>query len=584
VIYRPPASTANGLTYAEFFKEWSVYLDNLSASQVEPVIVGDMNFHLDNLDNTYTVQFNSFMDTHGLKQYVTGATHRKGHTLDVVITRDQCGDFLCEFPYVFDPGLCDNKGNLAGDHLAISFKVNVGKPPSVRKDVAFRRFKDINLDAFNQDLINSAVLFDIDKPLTELIDTYDSVLKCALDRHAPEVRKIITIRPNTSWYTQELRDAKHAKRKLERTWRRTRLTVHHELYREQCKLVNRLLHKAKQDFYSDKIVSCGRDQKQLSRITKNLMGDSGEVTLPSYDSKADLAESFIEFFSSKIANIRSSITSDTDRQPPEDLCANETLFTGQPLTDFAPVSTDEVRKILMKAPAKSCELDVVPTWLLKHCIEPLLPCITAIINKSLAESDVPASYKRAIIRPLIKKPGLERDILKNYRPVSNLNFLSKVLERVVSARLEEHLTMNKLHDRHQSAYRQNHSTETALLKVQTDILDALDGGSSVILIMTDLSAAFDTLDHAILMQRLSHSFGIRGPALDWIQSYLTNRTQCVAILDTLSKDSEVKFGVPQGSVLGPRCTVCIRDQWVTLRDITICSITHMPTIHRRILS
>ena len=112
--------------------------------------------------------------------------------------------------------------------------------------------------------------------------------------------------------------------------------------------------------------------------------------------------------------------------------------------------------------------------------------------------------------------------------------------------------MNSLHDPHQSAYRQHHSTETVLLRVQTDILDALDRGSMVVLIMTDLSAAFDTLDHPILLERFSHSFGIREEALGWIASYLAGRSQCVAIEDSTSSDCALEYGVPQGSVLGPK--------------------------------
>jgi len=133
-----------------------------------------------------------------------------------------------------------------------------------------------------------------------------------------------------------------------------------------------------------------------------------------------------------------------------------------------------------------------------------------------------------------------------------LSFLSKVLERVVAERLEVHLRENSLHDVYQSAYRQHHSTETVLLRVQTDILDALDRGSLVVLIMIDLSAAFDTLDHDILLSRFDHSFGIRDDALQWLRSYLTGRMQCVAIGQSQSSESQLSFGVPQGSVLGPK--------------------------------
>ena len=120
---------------------------------------------------------------------------------------------------------------------------------------------------------------------------------------------------------------------------------------------------------------------------------------------------------------------------------------------------------------------------------------------------------------------------------------------MISGRLNEHLINNSLFDPLQSAYRDKHSTETALIKVQNDILSA---GSSAILLMLDLSAAFDTIDHDILLSRLCNVYGITGNALDWFRSYLTGRIQRVVIEDFVSVDQELDFGVPQGSVLGPR--------------------------------
>ena len=148
---------------------------------------------------------------------------------------------------------------------------------------------------------------------------------------------------------------------------------------------------------------------------------------------------------------------------------------------------------------------------------------------------IPKSLKTAHIRPLLKKTGLDSDILKNYRPVSNLTFISKVIEKVISGRLNEHLINNSLFDPLQSAYRDKHSTETALFKVQNDILSALDAGSSAILLMLDLSAAFDTIDHNILLSRLCNVYGITGNALDWFRSYLTGRIQHVVIEDCISR-------------------------------------------------
>ena len=156
------------------------------------------------------------------------------------------------------------------------------------------------------------------------------------------------------------------------------------------------------------------------------------------------------------------------------------------------------------------------------------------------------------MRPLLKKPSLDPEVLKNYRPVSNLPYISKILEKVVCKRIDGHLKKNGLLDDMQSAYRTHCSTETCLLKVNNDILETLDQGHHAALILLDLSAAFDTLDHRIFLQRAENTLGITGNALAWLRSYLSNRTQAVAIGDELSKDAELSYGVPQGSVLGPR--------------------------------
>ena len=131
---------------------------------------------------------------------------------------------------------------------------------------------------------------------------------------------------------------------------------------------------------------------------------------------------------------------------------------------------------------------------------------------------VPQSFENSLIRPLLKKPDLDQNTLKNYSPVSNLLFISKVLEKVLSSRVEEHLLSNNLHNEHQSAYRKFHSTETALLKVQNDILQSLDQNNVTVLVMLDLSAAFDTIDHKTLLHRLEHMFGIAGKQLKWMTS------------------------------------------------------------------
>ena len=227
------------------------------------------------------------------------------------------------------------------------------------------------------------------------------------------------------------------------------------------------------------------------------------------------------------------------------------VFSGDELNSFRPAVEEEVAKLIRKSPDKSCSLDAIPTHLVKKCMNTLVPLITKIFNISLSVSEMPEDYKDAILIPLIKKAILDCEILKKFRPVSNLTFISKLIEKVVAIRLNEHMQLNKLHECFQSAYKQLHSMETALLRVQSDILRALDDHGAVLLVLLDLSAAFDTVDHSILLKYLNTHMGIRGEALAWLESYLTGRTQRVYVNGVFSSSRSIECGVPQGSVLGP---------------------------------
>ena len=153
---------------------------------------------------------------------------------------------------------------------------------------------------------------------------------------------------------------------------------------------------------------------------------------------------------------------------------------------FTNVSEADVREIITKSPCPSSLLDPLPSWLVKQQLDVLLPAITAIVNRSLAEGFVPESLKSAIVMPLLKKSNLDHNVLKTYRPVSNFTFISKVLERVVAKQLNEHMTQNDLHEPLQSAYKRYHSKETALLKVHNDIMWAVERKGVTILLLLDL--------------------------------------------------------------------------------------------------
>ena len=221
------------------------------------------------------------------------------------------------------------------------------------------------------------------------------------------------------------------------------------------------------------------------------------------------------------------------------------------LSNFTPATMQEVEELIKRSPAKSCGLDPVSTWLMKQHAECLVPIITSIVNMSLADGVFPDQFKTAHVCPLIKKSTLDCNVLKNYRPVSNLPYISKIVEKVVDARLQKHLQDNQLYEPMQSAYRPAHSTETALVRVTNDLLCTIDNQQAVILILLDLSAAFDTVDHNILLQRLHEEIGVCWVPLQWFESYLTGRKQAIASNKTSSSECDLIYGVPHGSVLGP---------------------------------
>ena len=160
--------------------------------------------------------------------------------------------------------------------------------------------------------------------------------------------------------------------------------------------------------------------------------------------------------------------------------------------------------------------------------------------------------KATIVRPRLKKTNLDPEDLNSYRPISNLTFLSKTVERVVAIRFVEHAELHGLLPHNQSAYRSFHSTETAVLAVHNRIVRTIDNGKLCALVLLDLSAAFDTVDHPIMLQVLQDRFCVEDAALKWFESYLSDRTQTYMVTDQQSRPRTVDCSVPQGSVLGPQ--------------------------------
>lgn len=258
--------------------------------------------------------------------------------------------------------------------------------------------------------------------------------------------------------------------------------------------VNQLINRSKSDYYGTVISENKGNQRTLFLTVKKLLHRK-QIALPTSSSDKHLAERFADFFVEKVSAIHDSLESnkvDTEMQY---------SFNGSKLSEFQPLSAESIEAIIRSVPSKSCCLDPIPTWLLKEHLQILLPSIVNMVNMSLATSSFPSSFKKSIIVPLLEKPSLDSDVLKNYRPVSNLAFVSNIIEKAVVLQSNEHLSGHGLLEMHQSAYKRLHSTETALFKVQNDILMARDKQQAVVLLL-DLSSAFDTVNHVNLLKRL----------------------------------------------------------------------------------
>ena len=203
--------------------------------------------------------------------------------------------------------------------------------------------------------------------------------------------------------------------------------------------------------------------------------------------------------------------------------------------------------ILISAPW-SCELDPIHSKLLIECIDSILPSLTDLFNSSLASGIFPQCFKSGLVTPILKKKCLD---LNNYRPVSSLCFIAKILEKLVLSQVSSYLNFHNLCNTCQSAFRPGHSTETALLKVVNDLFLSLDKGSISVLALLDFSSEFDTNDHPIFVHRLHTDFGCTDSVLQWFSSYLTDGTHYVSLSNHCSAFTPIHSGVPQGSVLGP---------------------------------
>ena len=246
VVYRPSPTSVNGLKVKEFWKDWKKFLNSYAKEHREFIILGDLNFHLDETYLSTTKKFNTILEGLDLVQLVSKPTHTAGHILDVVITKPE-NNIISDSLIIHDPGLSDRYGNVTTNHhFAIDMSLNYSKPGPSKKSIQYRSLNNINQEAFSRDLanLNLECILPHCATVDEMVSILNECLEKLLDTHAPVISRVVIDRPNTSWYTNELATEKRLKRQLERRWYATNLHVHRLEYRRQCAVYNALLFKA----------------------------------------------------------------------------------------------------------------------------------------------------------------------------------------------------------------------------------------------------------------------------------------------------------------------------------------------------
>ena len=542
VIYRmPPVKSKNGLKQGEFCNEFNDYLEKLSCMNGNIVIVGDFNIDWLNTNGSERKRFYNILKTFGFVQNICTETHRSHHLLDYIITRKDCN-------IISDCTVSD----FISDHRVLHASLQCIRPIQFEKQITVRALRRIKDDALAEDLDR----FYVDQGCVDvdiIIEQYDKYLSDLLDKHAPKKHIYVVDRPLNEWMTDDILKLKAIRRKNELIWRKTRTTINFDIYYESCKAVKKAISKRKSELMEQRVIDCEGDQKKLFSLIHSLHGSKKNTVLPEYTSSFTLASTINMFFIDKINTIKMEF-------PLLEACLPVYSFVDIDIImpactavfdTFHPLSCDVLSSLISKLNKTTCMLDPFPTKLLMSHLFYIIDIILCIVNLWFSSGVFPTACKSSIIFPLIKKQGLDPEILKNYRPVANLSFISKIIEKAIATQIHDHLINNDIVDNFQSAYKAGHSCETALLRVYNDIVTTIGKGNGAMLVLLDLSAAFDTIDHDNLFCILEKYVGIRGNALKLIKSYFSNRTQRVQIDDVLSDFANIICGVPQGSVLGP---------------------------------
>ena len=471
------------------------------------------------------------MSALGLNQKVDSATHTSGNTLDLVFVEAESD---------FEKRLVCHVHDFLSDHrwVICDTMIDHGKPKVLR--VQKRVMKDQAENILKQNFSDLDVLScDDHEHASHLLE---KELGRIYDLAAPLKTIKIAERLRVPWFTKDIAVQKRIVRNRQKIWLKYREDHQWEAYKRERKRYRNMLNYSKKCCFTRTIKNVHGDAKKLYSFIAHITSSKPLNPMPPAESDAILADQFADFFLDKIAKIRQRFTEDSGKYKLKD--------SGCPVfRKFSTISESEVLRLIREMKVKSCELDAIPTKHLMSLIPEVIPAITRVVNLSLSQAVFNTNWKCAIVRPLIKKQDGGREF-KNYRPVSNLSFLSKLLEKAALDQFINHCDEYDLMPDHQSAYRRGYSCETCVLYLVNNILWAMENGEILVCCMLDLSAAFDTIDHDKILQVLKVRFGIVDDALAWYDSYLRPRRFKVCVNNHYSEDKHLVSSVPQGSASG----------------------------------